>query len=113
MPWYQSKYAKAFLVAFCTGLIAAAVMYLGIVDDVTIGVRQTIKIVGLAFMAPFATLVRFLPSFDSILGAPQVGVAHADEITVNPPDPTPEPPVVHTDVPSDRPAVRKPRIVRP
>lgn len=86
MPWYQSKYAKAALVAVATGAISAIIIYLGIIDDVSLTGRQIIKIVGLAFMAPFATLVRFLPSFQDIFSsAPQVNAENVEQMTVLPP----------------------------
>jgi hypothetical protein len=51
------------------------------------------KIVGLAFMAPFATLIRFLPSFQDIFsgGQPVVNVDHAETVTQNNPALAPPP----------------------
>jgi hypothetical protein len=87
MHWYQSKYAKAFYVAFFTGLISALITYLGILDDLSLTTRQVVKIVGLAGVAPFATLIRFLPSFQDIFsgGQPVVNVDHAETVTQNNP----------------------------
>lgn len=101
MPWYQSKYAKAAAVATATGLVTALIVWLGIFDDPTIAPKTAVKIVGLSFMAPFATLIRFLPSFQDIFGpAPQVSVQNAPNMTLNTEAPPPAPP-------SDRPAIGK------
>jgi hypothetical protein len=96
LKWYQSKYAKAFYVAFFTGLISALITYLGILDDLSLTTRQVVKIVGLAGVAPFATLVRFLPSFQDIFsgGQPVVNVDHAETVTQNNP-PADAPPSRH------------------
>jgi len=97
--WYQSKYIKAAGVAFATGLISAIILYLGIIDDPTMTARQVIKITGLAFMSPFATLVRFLPSFQDVLGnGATVNAENVERMTVNNPPAAP----VASDVPTPK-----------